>query len=537
MTNGGVVHLGKLLFQKAVSSIERRFGSTHVSPQQVENEISEDSYESTEVPDNVEIVHDGQRRVVTRTLAGTDGPFRIVTDFPDALTHPYGQHERDAPIVLHQGRFFFAPDGGERELEGHCLLEWRPVPRLEAFGRYVQTTPAEDIGDLLTISGEAAWAPLPWVELAGGAFPHVPTPGPRPAEPKSTPRHSTAHAELREMSIGGDLEVERATFAICNGWEALDVKRVSDPVRPWQFRAARLEVPFDAEYVLTIDAVPHLRDILRELKRHGGVAITHIGCLARKDGSRFRIDDCVPLFNHFRLAVSIGTGRRIDAVLPVGHAGGKAVSTRWNQPRVDDYRTAHTMLDPTEASAQLGELLRDCHAYCASPEREALLHHATSYYIGSNRGTNLQLACAQVVSGLQLLSFFRLVTEGQMSRGQWDSLTTIDQLRALLNACSVPTAVTPGASEFARAGAELPNPTSDGLEILIKMRNVVIHPSRHTTDRWSFYQWFEAWCAARELLLLAILNTVNYGGSYRSILEPDKWLGSLNQLPWLATDP
>lgn len=493
---------------------------------------------ATGAPEGVEVTFENGKRVVRRSITTSDGPAFVVTDFPDAVDHPYKQLGPDESIVLHEGLFNFAPGDGEREVEGFARLEWRPVPRIDAFGKYTNPSSPED--DLASMAdfGSTGWTVIPWIEFRGGqTFPNIPTSQSSPSEPTATPQHGTAHAELREQSFEPDVKIDCVTFAICNGWEALDIKRVSNPDAPWEYYSARFTANINGDYRIIVDAVEGLRQLLRDLGRRGGVAFTHFARIERIDESEFTLSDCESLLNSMRLAICIATGRRIDVALPVGHTANRMTSATWNLPRVDDYRTAHTLLDPTTASSQTAELIAKCATYCEDSKRKEVLHHALTYYLGSNRGSNLQLACAQVVSGLQLLSFFRLVTEGSSSRSHWDGLNTHDQIRALLNECNIPTAITPNSGELARAGAQLANPTNDALEILIKMRNVVIHPSRDTTDKRTFYQWYEAWSAARELLLLAILNTIDYSGPYRSILESNTWMGTLNNLPWQSPRP
>lgn len=151
---------------------------------------------------------------------------------------------------------------------------------------------------------------------------------------------------------------------------------------------------------------------------------------------------------------------------------------------------------------------------------------------------NAELAEALPVSGLQLLAYHRFVeTRRTHSRSSWKRLTTEEQIRLLLSDCQIDMQVPSHLTNFVNVQQAL-GPDSktgqprDALRCIIDMRNTAIHPTRDKPAIWNPYEWTEASLVGRDYLLLAILNTIEYEGSYRAQAATNRWIGSYEQVPW-----
>jgi hypothetical protein len=76
-------------------------------------------------------------------------------------------------------------------------------------------------------------------------------------------------------------------------------------------------------------------------------------------------------------------------------------------------------------------------------------------------------------------------------------------------------------------------PARDALGVIMKMRNVVTHPTWDQPGIFTPYQWWEAGMLARYWLCLSLLNTVGYQGQIAEIMQPrPHWTGWMREVPW-----
>ena len=133
-----------------------------------------------------------------------------------------------------------------------------------------------------------------------------------------------------------------------------------------------------------------------------------------------------------------------------------------------------------DAYRQVGDVIAKVLNFTADEANREALRAALSYYVASN-DVDVELSVSIPVSGLQLLSYYRFVTElKQYSQSKWDDLTTEAQIRLLIEHLKVDTSVPTHFQHLAKLQAELAitGPKRDVLGLIIKMRNVVTHPRK-----------------------------------------------------------
>lgn len=72
----------------------------------------------------------------------------------------------------------------------------------------------------------------------------------------------------------------------------------------------------------------------------------------------------------------------------------------------------------------------------------------------------------------------------------------------------------------------------DGLAAIAKVRNNFIHPNP-TRQPFDYQARIQAWLMGQWLLELLILNKVGYSGTYASRLVEGRWVGSVEDVPWV----
>jgi hypothetical protein len=152
---------------------------------------------------------------------------------------------------------------------------------------------------------------------------------------------------------------------------------------------------------------------------------------------------------------------------------------------------------------------------------------------------DVELSVSVPISALQLLAYYRFVSDrGSYSNNKWHQLDTETQLRLLLDDIHVELEVHPHFEHLVAAQRGLTQNATprDALGVVIKMRNIVTHPSKHKPAAFSPYEWFEAGMHARYWLCLSLLNLVGYDDEVAAVMgSQPQWVGQLRHLPWAST--
>ena len=280
----------------------------------------------------------------------------------------------------------------------------------------------------------------------------------------------------------------------------------------------------------------------RALVDSRGQRFTHIGELRRSDGRAFDGDEAFRALDRVRLALNLALGRRTTCALPVGYRSGRPVWTRWRTAPVDPHRSPSHWLDETIAHQQVSQVLSLVLDFTADDANYTALKLGLSYYMAGNVDVDVELSVSIPISGLQLLAYYRFVTQqATYSRSAWKKLdTTEDEIQLLLDDINLDTSVRPYFAHFeaVRAHTVTSTKVSDALSAVMKMRNVVTHPTRDTPNAFDVYEWAEAGMHVRYWLCLALLNTVGYTGDIASALEGEpRWTGQVRQPPWVKSVP
>jgi hypothetical protein len=486
-------------------------------------------------PESVEVTVDQGRRVVKRSITGGDGTVVVIEhDFPDAVQHHYSPAGTNQDVLLYRGEFALPGDG--RVFEGDIRYRWDPSPHVEVRGERT-TTPADldALAALLSGTGQPGRWVMPGtvaVNLPGGALPHQPR---KPFTPRGLAERSF-HEDRIEQQLGDPTTLEQATFLVPNGWTGHDGDGICDPDEPGQAWRGRAAAAGDG-WTVTFDRYASMDTAAwGELRNSGGRRFTHVGRLARTDGSAFTGEEAFEALDRVRMGLNLALGRRVTCALPVGWRDGRPVWCRWRSGRVDGYRDASQWLDDTASYRQVSEVVSRVLDYTASPVDKESFRYALSYYLTANVDVDVELSASVPVSGLQLLAFLRCVTYGPFSRSQWRQKDTEEEIRLLVSQIGIQTSVPAHFSHLASAQARLVStgaPARDALGTIVKMRNVVTHPTRDQPGTFSVYEWAEAGLLARYWLCLSLLNTVGYCGQIAEIMQPQPhWTGWMRQVPW-----
>jgi hypothetical protein len=480
------------------------------------------------------LIEEGMKTTLTRFRA-PDGTIRInKRQFPDAISHPYPGNSTTDDIILYSGQFRFEGDAPNCEYHGDIRLSWLPRPRITARGWRDQSVKETALSWLEDSNDK--WRTVPKLDpscLAVLPEPPLTDAGEWPNKPGSV----LVTDQIQTALAGPDIPVSQVTFGIANGWIGYDATALFDPANPEIWWYGRLESS-SKDWHITIDRRNKFdQDALARLEEERGSAVTHFGRLERIGKSEIRIDDARQVLDDLRVLLSLAMGRKTDLILPVGWNQGSTTWSIWANPVVDYMRNSQEWLDDTTSNSQISTLMSCGLDYLANSHHREVIRYANSYYLTMSGKIDAEAGVAIAVSGLQLLAYERLVEEKkQYSKRKWEKLDTGEQIRLLLDDSEIDYSIPEhfiqiwsDAKYSTTTSGALPD---DALKLLISMRNHVIHPTRTKPSRWTFYQWVEIYMLAKEFLLLAILNTLDYKGKYRSIKNMPQPHGAPLDVPW-----
>lgn len=470
------------------------------------------------------------KRTVSWPVEVADGPASVQHEFPDAVQHFYHAGGVDEDVWLYQGEF--SCPGGDTGYAGDLRWRWRPSPHPEVRG--TRPTETSDLHDMVSSSNSRWVEPLTvGIDLPDGALPQQPV---APVATASNQGYSITSGV--EQELGDSARLERVTFFVPNGWDGLDGSGICDPADLTRWWYGRTEA-VGGGWRVTLDRLAEMdHDAWRELEALGGHRFTHVGSLIRDDGSMFTGTEAFEALERVRLGLNLALGRRTTCSLPVGWRGIDPVWCRWRSAPIHPYRSvARHWLDKSIAHKQTGEIVSLVLEFTANDASRAALKPALAYYVTANVDVQVELAVAIPVSGLQLLAYYRFVTQRQAySRNSWKEMNTEAQLRLLLDEIKIDTALQPHFGHLIEARDRLALTGAshdDALGVVVKMRNLITHPTRDMPAAFNVYEWAEAGMHACYWLCLALLNTAGYQGQIADVMEKEpSWSGRLRTSPW-----
>lgn len=473
---------------------------------------------------------DGTRRVRWKVDQTSTGPQFLEHACPDALAHYYVPRGIGEDLPLYQGAFCL--NGDARPFEGDVRFRWLPRPHIEARGS--RATSDEDIQRMLE-GPIGFWVPPAAVRVCLDTE----TIPPPPTGVSGTPQEWGHSVNARiEQELGSPNDLDRVTFLVPNGWTSYDGLGICDPDDRTHFWPGRIDAVGDG-WAVTIDRVGEMdQGQWRALADTGASRFTHVGSVERVDGASFTGRQAFDVLARVRVALNLALGRRTTCALPVGWRSENPVWARWTSAPVDLYTSRSHWLDDTIAASQVSQIVGRVLEGTSDPVGWSAIRPAVAYYTSANSDVDVELTVGIPVSGLQLLAYYRFVTQRRAySKRKWLGLDAEDQLRRLLNEVGTDLAVKEHFEHLAGVGDRLALKSAkrDALGVVMKMRNVVTHPTNPMPAEFSSYEWAEAGMHARYWLCLAILHAVGYQGEIADVLGSQPgWTGKLRSVPWAS---
>lgn len=285
---------------------------------------------------------------------------------------------------------------------------------------------------------------------------------------------------------------------------------------------------------IRIVALPDGQVRYRRLKDTGGYAFTHVGRLARIDGSAFSVDEAEDILELLRVFLSFARGAACH--LPVQWGRGHDEEIVWRKfasPTVDPWKTRISWFD--EYHGEILEELFDpfCRNYKKPKLHQSLVLALHWYRHCNTQSCGLEGSLILGMAGLELLGGLVVVDENKsMTDKKYDRLPGAKKLQELLSALKVQ-AVFPqrynSLSQFAQR-----NGNWDACQTLVKLRNGFVHADKKnrgivfgsqgktTFHAWQLSLWYQE---------LALLRVLGHRGSYCNRTTASR-TGQVEVVPW-----
>ena len=455
-----------------------------------------------------------------------------MTELPEPIKHLYPPRGPGESLPLYEGPVTLAFRTGVTSGDGIVFCAWQPSPHVRWEAVCDQLPVPDPLPNPFVLAAEDfldSKIRLPNTDLVPGAPSSI-------ATLASSMWNSEGWLGLQVLGTQDETTdvATTVTFLIPNLPRQLPASPVRAGTRTY---AARTEWRA-GDWIVEIEASRNIDDITSSLRRNGGHAATHTGRLARLDGSSFSRAEASRVLEAIRATLTLAIGRRTAPLLPVGlDASENPVWTEWAPLVVDPWTGSPSMLS-SGFPEQLPELFQRITQAFVDPIEQAIITRSVFYFVEANDPSPIDMAVVAAQAGLELLAYSALVESGQITSPEYRKLNADEAMRRLLSQSSIDVALPANLSELPRVLTTLDanggTTSKDGPEVLARMRNGVIHPSRKKPT-FTTAEWIDAWRLSQHYLQLAILARLGYTGMHRDPISDVRLEGSADPVPWTSS--
>lgn len=173
-----------------------------------------------------------------------------------------------------------------------------------------------------------------------------------------------------------------------------------------------------------------------------------------------------------------------------------------------------------------------------NPEWRRAIRTAVYWYVrGDTNRVGPDGAIILVQAALERLAWHILVTvKHSISEDSFSKLPAADQLRLVLDSCSIPLELPVCLSQLAAAakGQKSERDWIDGPQAFTATRNQIVHPNKRQRVKGG-RAFFDALQLGKWYLELILLRSFGFNGSYACRLKFPHHVGDVEPVPWAKT--
>jgi len=280
------------------------------------------------------------------------------------------------------------------------------------------------------------------------------------------------------------------------------------------------------------------REVWEKLGNLESIAVTHAMALSRRDGRPFSAADASVVVDALQFGMSFALGRWVAPALPVGlDENGNIAWEQWASWHCEPGRSHGLAWWHYPRHPELREYLPKILAAMTDPDRVDAARLLISMAIQANQAGFVEQRIMTAFSGIEYLSWIRLVLAGELTAREfkskdWNAARRLRTLLARAKVSPVIDAETQPKLTTLANGTEIDEPR-DGAATVAYVRNRITHPKRPHDDIYRHNGLLtESWLLTRHYLTLLILQWLGYEGTYQKILGSGGWSGDVIGVPW-----
>ena len=299
---------------------------------------------------------------------------------------------------------------------------------------------------------------------------------------------------------------------------------------------------------VTLDVRPDHDRVWTDLDKAHVYVMTHVMELRRADETTFTATEAEPVLTALHVGVSFALGRWAAPMLPVGvGANGEVAWESWRVPHCDPAREPSPGWWHQRQHTSLADFLDRLIKAFADPDLLSALRLQMILGIAATNDRGfVEQRVMMGAAGLEHVMWQTLVLGGRITEDQYRRraqyqgklLAAHDLLRMALTNAKIPTDIdaqllpvitTFVADERAQYGAVL-----DGPGVVTQIRNRLVHPKAAQERVYRLDGLVaEVWLLTRHYLVLLILHSLRYQGSYRDLRKLRRLAGDVDKVPWV----
>ncbi|MGW7523038.1 hypothetical protein [Streptomyces sp. NPDC054783] len=290
---------------------------------------------------------------------------------------------------------------------------------------------------------------------------------------------------------------------------------------------------------ITLDVRPDYQRVWCDLHTSDVYVMTHVMEVRRADGSPFTADEVDPVLAAMHVGISFALGRWAAPMLPVGEdSDGRVVWEQWGVSHCDPARRISDGWWYDQDHESLGDFLSLVIDAFGAPDKRVPLRFQMMYAISATRSRDfVEPRIIMGTAGLEHIMWERLVLSGALTKQQYKHRPAHDLLRTVLRGARIPVDIDPdllpAAAQYAADAKADENRDVDGADVVTWVRNRLVHPQESQEPVYRLDGLTrDAWLLARHYLVLLIMNSVGYDGSYRDLRRIRGSVGDVGSVPW-----
>jgi glutamyl-tRNA synthetase len=287
-------------------------------------------------------------------------------------------------------------------------------------------------------------------------------------------------------------------------------------------------------WLITVDAVPDHLERRQVATKSGGIPITHVGRIERKDATPFTGKQCEELLSTIHFFLSFVRGQWVAPLIPVGFD--KRGDPIWRDLTLRRTSRAPSFNSwcPIHHIGHVEALFPKFFRRWMDPVWREFLRPAIGSYLHANRQGLLDdtVIFAQIV--LEMIADFVFMEQSGSSDEAASGIEVVDRIGRLFQRIGIPTAL-PDKLVVLRQFADAEG-LSSGLAVIASIRNACVHHNAHgrrllarlNATKHAFYDASRLALWYTDLCLLWLLG---YEGRYQSRVHAE-WVGETEAVPW-----